>query len=331
MKSNSRVLRGWRDFGVKATAVILTILLATQMVGTPAFATATMSNKQASEDIATTVNDTGVDEATTDTTVDATATDTETQTDSATDPADEASATQPTDEGTQDPTDQQAGTAGTDPADNGGSAAASGSEQDQVASINLDIAEGATVMIDGEEFASTTKQTNVAANEELKFTAAAPEGMQVSAVMTVIDNIERDPIAADENGEYTIAAENVTDALTVKIETSAIESETPSEGEEAPAEEPKEEVALGDNEYIGTGVSAIGGDVKVKVTMDGDKIAKIDVLSHNETSGISDPAFEQIPAAIIEAQSADVDVVAGATKTSEALIAAVKDALSQVK
>ena len=38
-----------------------------------------------------------------------------------------------------------------------------------------------------------------------------------------------------------------------------------------------------------------------------------------------------IPAAIIEAQSADVDVVAGATKTSEALIAAVKDALSQVK
>ena len=86
-----------------------------------------------------------------------------------------------------------------------------------------------------------------------------------------------------------------------------------------------------DNEYIGTGVSDIGGDVKVKVTMDGDKIAKIDVLSHNETSGISDPAFEQIPAAIIEAQSADVDVVAGATKTSEALIAAVKDALSQVK
>lgn len=101
--------------------------------------------------------------------------------------------------------------------------------------------------------------------------------------------------------------------------------------EEAPAEEPKEEVALGDNEYIGTGVSDIGGDVKVKVTMDGDKIAKVDVLSHNETSGISDPAFEQIPAAIIEAQSADVDVVAGATKTSEALIAAVKDALSQVK
>ena len=257
MKSNSRVLRGWRDFGVKATAIILTILLATQMVGTPAFATATMSNKQASEDIATTVNDTGVDEATTDSTVDATATDAETQTDSATDPADEASATQPTDEGTQEPTDQQAGTAGTDPADNGGSAAAPGSEQGQIASINLDIAEGATITIDGEEFASTTKQTDVAANEELKLTAAAPEGMQVSAVKTVIDSIVSDPIAADENGEYTIAAENVTDALTVKIETSAIESETPSEGEEAPAEEGTE---AGDEESTDSAAAEGEGD-----------------------------------------------------------------------
>ena len=35
--------------------------------------------------------------------------------------------------------------------------------------------------------------------------------------------------------------------------------------------------------------------------------------------------------AMLDAQSADVDVVAGATKTSEALIAAVKDALAQVK
>ena len=61
MKSNSRVLRGWRDFGVKATAIILTILLATQMVGTPAFASGALTNKQASEDIATTVDDTGVE------------------------------------------------------------------------------------------------------------------------------------------------------------------------------------------------------------------------------------------------------------------------------
>ena len=98
--------------------------------------------------------------------------------------------------------------------------------------------------------------------------------------------------------------------------------------EEAPAEE---EETLGENEYIGVGTSEIGGEIKVKVTMDGDKIAKIEVLSHNETAGLADPAFAQIPEAIIAAQTTSVDAVSGATKTSEALIAAVNDALSQVK
>ena len=96
--------------------------------------------------------------------------------------------------------------------------------------------------------------------------------------------------------------------------------------EAAPAE-----AALAANEYIGTGVSEIGGEVKVKVTMDGDKIAKIDVISHNETPGISDRAFSEIPDAIIQANSPDVDAVSGASKTSDALIAAVKDALSKVQ
>ena len=102
---------------------------------------------------------------------------------------------------------------------------------------------------------------------------------------------------------------------------------------DAPAAEvpAADENALGPNEYIGVGVSEIGGEVKVKVTMDGDKIAKIDVISHKETAGISDPALAKIPEAIIAANSTEVDVVSGATKTSEALIAAVNDALAQIK
>ena len=99
----------------------------------------------------------------------------------------------------------------------------------------------------------------------------------------------------------------------------------------APAEEAPAEEVLADNEYIGEAESEIGGTVRVKVTMDGDKIAKIDVLSHSETAGISDPALAQIPEAILAAQSTSVDAVSGATKTSEALIAAVNDALSKVK
>ena len=102
--------------------------------------------------------------------------------------------------------------------------------------------------------------------------------------------------------------------------------------EAAPVEEPAPaDETLADNQYIGTGISDIGGEVKVKVTMDGDKIAKIEVLSHNETPGISDAAFNTIPDAIIAANSTEVDAAAGATKTSEALIAAVNDALAQIK
>ena len=90
------------------------------------------------------------------------------------------------------------------------------------------------------------------------------------------------------------------------------------------------ETPLGANEYLGE-ADGFGGKVKVKVTMDGDKIAKIDVLSHGETAGVSDAAFDTVPAAIIAANSTSVDVASGATVTSNALIAAVNDALSKVK
>ena len=86
---------------------------------------------------------------------------------------------------------------------------------------------------------------------------------------------------------------------------------------------------LAANEYIGE-ANGFGGPIKVKVTMDGDKIAKIDVLSHGDTPGICDKAFATIPQAIIDAQSTQVDVAAGATFSSKGIMAAVEDALSKV-
>lgn len=94
-------------------------------------------------------------------------------------------------------------------------------------------------------------------------------------------------------------------------------------------ETPAVEDTLAENEYIGE-AEGFGGPIKVKVTMDGDKIANIEVLSHGETAGISDPAFNTIPQAIIDAQSTEVDVVANATYTSNGIMAAVQDALSKV-
>lgn len=88
-------------------------------------------------------------------------------------------------------------------------------------------------------------------------------------------------------------------------------------------------VELGENEYLGEG-QGLNGPIKVKVKMDGDKIAAIEVLEHTETPNIGDKAINAIPARIIEAQSVEVDMVTGATNTSRGLLEAVADALSKV-
>lgn len=99
---------------------------------------------------------------------------------------------------------------------------------------------------------------------------------------------------------------------------------------EAPAGEKSEEAPLADNEYIGVG-KGYGGDIKVKVTMDGDKIAKIDVLEHSETAGIADAAIKEIPEAVVAAQSTDVVTSATAKFTTNGLMEAINNALAQVK
>lgn len=68
----------------------------------------------------------------------------------------------------------------------------------------------------------------------------------------------------------------------------------------------------------------IGGDVTVEVIFTADAIESVSVTAHQETAGISDPAIERIPAAIVAGQTLAVDAVAGATITSNAILAAVE-------
>lgn len=74
--------------------------------------------------------------------------------------------------------------------------------------------------------------------------------------------------------------------------------------------------------------NGMGGALKVAVTVEDGKISGVEVLEHKETAGISDPAIEQIPQAIVDAQSTDVEAVTGATVTSDAIKEAVAAALS---
>ena len=80
--------------------------------------------------------------------------------------------------------------------------------------------------------------------------------------------------------------------------------------------------------YTGVGTGK-NGDVKVEVTFSANAIESVKVVEHAETAGISDGAIENMPAAIVEAQSLAVDTVSGATVTSEAILAAVADAVEQ--
>jgi len=80
--------------------------------------------------------------------------------------------------------------------------------------------------------------------------------------------------------------------------------------------------------YVGEG-QGIGGAIKLEVTVTEDKITDIKVLEHNETPGVSDAAFDTIPAEIIEHQSLGVDIVAGATLSSNGIIEAITKALEQ--
>ncbi|MDD4081154.1 MAG: FAD-dependent oxidoreductase [Eubacteriales bacterium] len=82
-----------------------------------------------------------------------------------------------------------------------------------------------------------------------------------------------------------------------------------------------------DGVHVGQG-TGMGGMVTVSVTVENGNITGIVVDKHAETPGLSDPAFDQIPAAIIKANSPEVDVVAGATITSKAIKEAVANALS---
>ena len=75
--------------------------------------------------------------------------------------------------------------------------------------------------------------------------------------------------------------------------------------------------------------NGIGGPVKVAVTVSETAIESVEIVSHSETAGISDPAIEKIPAAIVAGQTLAVDAVAGASVTSGAILSAVETALTE--
>jgi uncharacterized protein with FMN-binding domain len=73
------------------------------------------------------------------------------------------------------------------------------------------------------------------------------------------------------------------------------------------------------------------GPMKVQIVTDQYEIKEIKILEQQETPVIADIVYEKIPDRIIKANSPEVEVVAGATYTSNGLIKAIKDGLNKAK
>ena len=73
--------------------------------------------------------------------------------------------------------------------------------------------------------------------------------------------------------------------------------------------------------------NGFGGELTVEVTVDGKQIVSVEVLENKETPGVADPAINNLPGEIVAAQSVAVDVKAGCTLASNAVLEATKAAL----
>lgn len=78
--------------------------------------------------------------------------------------------------------------------------------------------------------------------------------------------------------------------------------------------------------YEGT-AKGFNGDITAVVTVSENKIEKIEFKKHQESIGVSEPAFNTLPGLIIEKQTVAVDTVSGCTGSSKGILEAVKAAL----
>ena len=73
------------------------------------------------------------------------------------------------------------------------------------------------------------------------------------------------------------------------------------------------------------------GPIKVQIVTDEYEIKEIKIIEQQEIPIIADAVYAKIPQRVIKTNSTDVEVVAGATYTSNGLIKAIKNGLDKAK
>lgn len=119
--------------------------------------------------------------------------------------------------------------------------------------------------------------------------------------------------------------DTTTAAITSSGEAAAASDETASS---AAADETAASSAYTAGVYEGVGIG-MGGELHIQAAFDDSSLLGIEIGQHAETPLISDAALSRLPKDIVTYQSLNVDTVSGSTITSNAVLTAVADAITQ--
>lgn len=153
----------------------------------------------------------------------------------------------------------------------------------------------------------------------------------LSGYTTPVYGSDEFQIAADgiQNAEQTQdAADSTAESQPAVSQPDAGEKKTEAAGKTTEKAAAKGKLDLADGSYEGSG-TGFHGTVRVSVKIKDKAIAAIDILSHSDDEAFFDRAKEGVIQSILSSQSMDVDVVSGATYSSNGIINAVKNALGK--
>ena len=89
-----------------------------------------------------------------------------------------------------------------------------------------------------------------------------------------------------------------------------------------------QEAGLQDGVYQGQAEGA-QGNIVLKITVKNGDIVDLEILEEKETEHLAQPAYKELKAQLLKEQSANLDVIAGATYTSQAFMEAVEKAINK--
>lgn len=131
--------------------------------------------------------------------------------------------------------------------------------------------------------------------------------------------------AAQTQGPGAPGSKSVGNAVTTEM---AVYGEPPAEKDES-VQGTAQAGGVKDGNFVGSSPNGQGGELQVQISVDGGKLATVDVIKHNETPTIGGAALSTLISEALDTQSADVDAVAGASVTSAAFSEALGNAMAK--